>query len=280
MLYGETQGESRVGENHTRGLVYGVQRRRNGAFTLIELLVVISIVALLVALLLPALKQARAMAEQVVCVSNLRQLSLGGQGYIQDHKGIYPPVANHQRSPSHWPRRLSETYLGHESRSEVFRCPSKESPGTLSYTMVGYHTYRFQPNSHPDYATGWAMRNTGGTVRIYDVDEGDGSLGQEGHSWYGNPRSDNHYIIEANRNRGGVRQSPGGDHNPAEVRHPGAGMNFIDPTLRVRSVDLGDSPFEYYLWHDSSAQWFRLGGRMDEYPYQKAQIAADSALSD
>ena len=53
-------------------------------FTLIELLVVISIVALLIALLLPAIKNAREMAKRVICASNQRQLSIALFQYVHD----------------------------------------------------------------------------------------------------------------------------------------------------------------------------------------------------
>lgn len=59
-------------------------------FTLIELLVVISIVALLIAILLPALHKARASAMSIVCASNMKQLGMGLGMYIGDHKGWMP----------------------------------------------------------------------------------------------------------------------------------------------------------------------------------------------
>jgi prepilin-type N-terminal cleavage/methylation domain-containing protein/prepilin-type processing-associated H-X9-DG protein len=60
-------------------------------FTLVELLVVIGIIALLVAMLLPALNRAKESAKVVQCASNLRQLGMAFVGYAQDHKNRFPP---------------------------------------------------------------------------------------------------------------------------------------------------------------------------------------------
>ena len=62
-------------------------RERNG-FTLIELLVVVAIIALLVALLLPALNEARAVAKRSVCATNIHSLILGVHLYDNDHNEI------------------------------------------------------------------------------------------------------------------------------------------------------------------------------------------------
>lgn len=64
-------------------------RRTADAFTLIELLVVISIIALLIGLLLPALGAARATARSMKCNTILRQLALANEIYSNDYKGIY-----------------------------------------------------------------------------------------------------------------------------------------------------------------------------------------------
>jgi len=71
----------------------GERRHAGRAFTLIEVLVTISTLALLIALLMPALAGARSQARGLVCRSNVRQLVLAGLGYAGENDGFHVPAA-------------------------------------------------------------------------------------------------------------------------------------------------------------------------------------------
>ena len=93
MVCEERQGESRVRENFMHGLVYGVSLKsrnslRRSGFTLIELQVVIAIIAIMAAMLLPALNRARDIAKKIGCTNNMRQTGISFNMYANDNKDM------------------------------------------------------------------------------------------------------------------------------------------------------------------------------------------------
>jgi prepilin-type N-terminal cleavage/methylation domain-containing protein len=105
-------------------------------FTLIELLVVIAIIAILAAMLLPALQQARARAQATACISNLKNLYHGLSAYADANKEFFPAANS---TVYHQERKKKYTYFGWTavlvmykllpeykkgSTSNIFLCPT------------------------------------------------------------------------------------------------------------------------------------------------------------
>ena len=84
-------------------------------FTLIELLVVIAIIAILAALLLPALSNAKERGKRTVCINHLKQLNLAATMYVMDNDGYYPSC----NSSDKWPQAIRAGY----DNLKLLACP-------------------------------------------------------------------------------------------------------------------------------------------------------------
>lgn len=124
-----------------------MNRRNHRAFTLVELLVVIGIIALLVAILLPALGKAREASYRAKCMSNQRQLVQALMLYAQDWRGLTPPRATSTSGTvtSLWPfdlwryamntRRAAPPFKAYDParywHNTVYNCPTQRMPGRI-----------------------------------------------------------------------------------------------------------------------------------------------------
>src|SRR5579859_571645 len=100
---------------------------QKSGFTLIELLVVIAIIAILAAMLLPALSSAKMRAQQIRCISNVKQISLAGIMYLNDTGG-FVGYSDPTLPGSLWMGTLINMYAKVDA---VRLCPSTAEPRTL-----------------------------------------------------------------------------------------------------------------------------------------------------
>ena len=124
-------------------------------FTLIELLVVIAIIAILAAILLPALQAARMRAQSSTCVSNLKQCGTTAQQYLNDHRGWWPcgnrndnksitlngkTVQKNTYTYNLYKGKYASENVANDTDTREFSCPSMthktNNPSDKSYPQV------------------------------------------------------------------------------------------------------------------------------------------------
>jgi prepilin-type N-terminal cleavage/methylation domain-containing protein/prepilin-type processing-associated H-X9-DG protein len=209
-----------------RSLSSAAREGTAAGFTLVELMVVIAIIAILMALLMPSIARAKAKANQISCLNQMRQLTLAGTMYASDYDGELPP---RRVLTNAWPVKLKPYYLSWK----IIACPSDQfgiaglfaddlNP-KRSYLINGFNDY-FKVNLSPsDYKAQMQWRYAHG-MKVAQVRRPSDTI------LFGEKRSASRHVhMDTDQGK------RGNDFEQIEhQRHPpGSNFAFVDGSVRL-----------------------------------------------
>lgn len=215
------------------------RRGKVAGFTLVELLVVIAIIAILMALIMPAISRAKSKANQISCLNNMRQLTLGAIMYASDHEEEFPA----RRIPTNaWPHKLKPYYVNWQ----IIACPSDRfgiaglftdalNP-KRSYLINGFNDY-FRINLSPgDYKAFQQWRFAHG-MKVAAISRPSDTI------LFGEKRSGSgHVHMDTDQGK------RGNDFEEIEHKRHGQGSNFAFADGGIRLVKKYQELYPENLW--------------------------------
>lgn len=155
---------------------------KRNAFTLIELLVVIAIIAVLMGILMPALRAAKEHGQRAVCLGNLKQLTMAWIMYADEHDGRI--VGGEPRNAEAWvPYNANWSYeqafaaiddgllYPFVPDKKLYKCPSGVRGEAVTYAIVdAMNGYEGHPDSWPRLENRYKIKNP--AMRVVFIDEG------------------------------------------------------------------------------------------------------------
>ncbi|MCM8802048.1 MAG: DUF1559 domain-containing protein [Candidatus Omnitrophica bacterium] len=248
--------------------------QKSYGFTLIELLVVIAIIAILAAMLLPALEKARENARRALCVQRLKEIGNALEIYALDYNEMYPPAyTDSYRFLTTWHGGFRLLYdKGYVKNAQVFFCPNREKyydiasnavfdwkrqfglSGTMPYNryQAGYCYYGNRRNPSTQAFSNWA--------HIF---------------WYskGTPDDGIYMIIARGPNKFHVRKSPlnnynnFGDISSVPFSIGPSNVSIACDVVNINTTSLGpDSAHPFFRLYADGGNVLFCDGHVEWYP--------------